>query len=178
MGVALVLALVPVKSQADTGFVIKSAQTRLLDKVYVLQANIEYEFSNNVLEAVESGVPMVIVLDIVLDKPRRFWWDKEIAALRQRFRLHYHALAEQYVVKNINSGAQHTAPTLHSALYDLRDIKNLPLIDQQLLDPQLNYEVSLKVSIEFDSLPVPLKLRAYTSTKWWLGSDWFTVKLQ
>lgn len=176
---ALILTLLPASSlAAESGFNIKQAQTRLLDKVYVLQASIEYEFSEDVLEAIESGVPMVIVLDIRLDKPRRFWWDKEVASLKQRFRLHYHTLAEQFVVKNINSGAQHTAPTLHSALYDLRDIKNLPLIDQQLLDSQQNYEISIKVSIEFDSLPVPLKLSAYTSRKWWLGSDWFTFGLR
>lgn len=171
-------AQVLAEESEESGFKIKNAQTRLVDKVYVLQASIDYEFSASVMEAIESGVPMVIVLEIELDRPRRFWWDKEVASLKQRFHLHYHALANQYVVKNLNSGLQTTAPTLHSALYDLRDIKELPLIDRQLLEPGQNYEILLKVSIEFDSLPVPLKLKAYTSRKWWLGSTWFSVELK
>ena len=103
--------------------------------------------------------------------------DEQIAQLRQRFQLQYHALTEQYIVKNLNSGAQNTAPTLNTALYYLRDIDNIPLIDQQLLNPSQHYQVRLKVSMEFDSLPVPLKLSAYMSRSWWLGSDWFVWDL-
>jgi hypothetical protein len=162
---------------ATPGFTIKRAETKLVDQVYQLSVQIDYRFSQKVLDAIESGVPIVLVLDIEVRRPRSFMWDEQIAQLRQRFQLQYHALTEQYIVKNLNSGAQNTAPTLNTALYYLRDINNVPLIDQQLLNPKQHYQVRLKMSMEFDSLPVPLKLSAYLSRSWWLGSDWFVWNL-
>lgn len=166
----------PVYSQ-DSGFSITSARTELINKVYHLSAEVEYRFSEDVLEALQSGVAMVVLVEIELVRPRRYWLDDTIAELEQRFRLDYHALAEQYIVKNLNSGAQYTAPTLNTALFYLKDIKQLPLIDKQLLDEEKTYQVRAKVSLEFDTLPVPLKLSAYTSRSWWLGSDWYSWDL-
>ena len=75
--------------RAEPGFFIKEAETRLVDKVHMLQLSLEYEFSEPVLEAIESGVPMVVLLDIRVYKYRRFWMNKEVVSLKQRFRLHY-----------------------------------------------------------------------------------------
>ncbi|KPJ93861.1 MAG: hypothetical protein AMJ53_06445 [Gammaproteobacteria bacterium SG8_11] len=157
----------------EPGFSITRAEAKLVDQVYHLSVQIEYTFSKKVLEAIQSGVPMVIALEIEVRQPRKYWWDEQIAQLKQRFQLQYHALAEQYIVENLNSGAQNTAPTLDTALFYLKNVDSLPLIDQQLLEPDQDYQVRLKVSLEFDSLPVPLKLSAYTSRSWWLGSGWF-----
>ncbi len=162
---------------AEPGFTITRAEAKLINQVYHLSVQIEYEFSKKVLEAIQSGVPMVIGLEIEVRRPRNYMWDEQIAQLKQRFQLQYHALAEQYIVENLNSGAQNTAPTLNTALYYLRNIDDLPLIDQQLLKPNEDYQVRLKVGLEFDSLPVPLKLSAYTSRSWWLGSGWFVWDL-
>ncbi len=161
----------------EAGFTITRAEAKLVNQVYHLAAEINYVFSNKVLEAIQSGVPVVIALEIEVRRPRGIWWDEEVAHLKQRFQLQYHALAEQYIVKNLNSGAQNTAPTLNTALFYLNRIENLPLIDQQLLKPGEKYEVRVKVGLEFDSLPVPLKLSAYTNTSWWLGSGWFEWEL-
>lgn len=178
VGNTLILVCYTVLAQAENpGFTVKRAETKLIDKVYHLSMQIDYQFSQQVLEAIQSGVPMVVALDIELRRPRRFLWDEKIAELRQRFQLQYHALAEQYIIKNLNSGAQNTAPTFNTALFYLKNIKDLPLIDQQFLKPDEHYIVGVKVGLEFDSLPVPLKLRAYTSGSWWLDSDWFVWDL-
>jgi hypothetical protein len=178
MGVVLLGALYSGPLAAEPGFTITRAEAKLVNQVYHVSVEINYEFSNKVLEAIQSGVPMVIELDIEVRRPRSYLWDEQIAQLKQRFQLQYHALAEQYIVINLNSGAQNTAPTLDSALYYLKNIDDLPLIDQQLLDPNEDYKVRVKVGLEFDSLPVPLKLSAYTSPRsWWLGSGWFVWDL-
>jgi hypothetical protein len=165
-------------SAEDSGFQIESAKTVLQDDVYHITMRLDYRFSPEVLEAIRSGVPMVLVMDIELFRTRKYWWDKEIAELQQRFQLQYHALAEQYIVRNLNSGAQYTAPTLNTALYYMQDVENLPLIDQQLLESNEQYRVRARVSLEFDALPAPLKFSAYTSRDWWLGSQWYEWSLE
>ena len=46
---------------ADEAFTIHHAETRLVNKVYQLSADLDYSFSDEVREAIDSGVPMVLV---------------------------------------------------------------------------------------------------------------------
>jgi hypothetical protein len=161
----------------DEAFTIRHAETRLVNKVYQLSADLDYSFTDEVREAIDSGVPMVLVMDIELYRPRDYIWDKEVASLQQRFKLQYHAVAEQYIVTNINSGAQQTYHSLYSAIESIRSIHDIPVIDAQLLDPGVAYTLRLRMSLELSSLPVPLRLTAYFSSKWRLDSDWYNLAL-
>jgi hypothetical protein len=162
---------------ADEAFTIRHADTRLVNKVYLLSADLDYSFTKEVLEAIDSGVPMVLVMDIELYTPREYLWDKEVAALQQRYKLQYHALAEQYILTNLNSGLQKTYHSLYSAIASIRNVHDIPIIDAQLLEPDIDYTVRLRVSLELSTLPVPLRLSAYFSSKWRLGSDWYSLAL-
>lgn len=158
-------------------FTIYQADTELVDKVYRLTANLDYKFSERVLEAINSGVPVVLLMELELYKVRDYIWDKEIASLQQRYRLQYHVLSEQYIVTNLNSGAQLVYPSLYSATASIRSLKNIPIIDARLIELGKPYVGRLRASLELSSLPVPLRLNAYFSGKWRLKSDWYEWSL-
>ena len=163
---------------AEDAFVIRHAETSLTNKVYQLSANMDYKLNDDVREAIDSGVPLIMVMDIELYKPRKYVWDKEIAELQQRYKLQYHALAEQYIVTNINSGEQQTYHALFSAIESIRDVHDIPIIDAQLLNADTSYNLRLRVRLELSSLPVPLRLTAYLNSKWRkLGSEWYSMVL-
>ena len=172
------LSIVSENASADE-FVINSAELVLINKVYQLNARMEFEFSKDVLAAIENGVPLVIETQIEFLKPRNYIWDKELASLEQRFQLQFHALSEQYIVRNLNSGAQYTFFTLTAALQKIGNIDHLPLIDQNLLTNKggKKYYARIRTQLGFDNLPVPLKLTALVSRSWWLGSDWIELDL-
>lgn len=164
--------------QEDTvGFVIREVSSKLINNVYQISADIEYNFSDNVLSAIQNGVPIIIALDIEIMQSRDYLWGKLVAELKQRFQLQFHAISEQYIVENLNSGYQETFPTLHSALYILRQIKELPIIDKKLIQQGKLYKGRARVRIELESLPVPLRMNAYITRSWWLGSDWYKWEL-
>lgn len=160
-------------------FVINSAELVLTDKVYQLNARVEFEFSKDVLNAIENGVPLIIEMDIEFMKPRSYIWDKELASLEQRYQLQFHALSEQYIVRNINSGAQYTFFSLTAALQKIGIIDHLPLIDENLLSNNSGekYYARIRTQLSFENLPVPLKLNALISRSWWLGSEWVKLDL-
>ena len=176
---ALVLLLAPLGTGQAQGFAINHAEIALSDKVYHLNASLEFDFSNDVLEAINNGVPLVLDLIIEFLEPRRFWFDDEIASLEQRYQLQYHALSEQYIVRNLNSGAQYSFFSLSAALQKIGSVNNLPIIDEQLLEDKNteNYYARIRTTLSFENLPVPLKLDAWTSRSWWLGSDWVELDL-
>lgn len=157
--------------------VVEHADTHLAEEVYVLNARISYHFNPDVLEALESGVPLTIRLDIEILRPREWLWDETFTTLKQRYQLQYHALTQQYLVKNLNSGIQYSFPTRQGGLEALGEIGDLPLLDKRLLDPGTPYTARLRADLEAESLPGPLRLLAYLSPQWRVQSEWYTWPL-
>lgn len=174
-----VLFLAPPGVTQAQGFAINHAEIVLNEKVYHLNASLDFDFSSDVLEAINNGVPLVLELIIEILEPRRYWYDDEVASLEQRYQLQFHALTEQYIVINLNSGAQYTFFSLSAALQKIGNVNNLPIIDEQLLQDKNteNYYARIRTTLGFDNLPVPLKLDAWTSRSWWLGTDWVELDL-
>lgn len=170
-----ILLLVPL-ARAD--FTIRSVETRLQNQVYLLNANIDYRFSEVTLEALQNGVPLIVLLDIEVEQQRNWWLNKSVAELQQGYLLLYHALSEKYIVNNLNSGAQENYDSLRSAIAALGRIKDLPIIDAQLVDRSNRYIVSLHTHLDLEALPAPMRPLAYISSQWRLESDWYTWPLQ
>lgn len=116
------------------GFRILAAETKLKDHVIQLDANMDLKFSDDALEALRSGVPLIVLINIEVLKDRNWWWDKTIAELEQGYLLLYHALSEKYIIHNLNSGAQQNYISLNTALYSLSNVRSFPLIDKNLLE--------------------------------------------
>ena len=156
---------------------ISGASSKLVENVYRLDADIEYRFPKPVLEALNNGVVLSLVLDIEVSRARSYVWDETLASLEQHYQIQYHALSEQYLLRNLNSGTQASYPALDALLFFLGRVRDLPIIDAQLLDPSATYQVRIRSRLDFSTLPVPLQMRAYVSRDWWLSSDWYAWNL-
>lgn len=173
---ALLLALLPLVAAAE-GFAVRHASTRLVDKVYLLDARVDFRFSETALQALDNGVPLTLHLDIQVERKRWWWLDRTVATLEQRYRLQYHAFSDKYLVHNLNSGALYTYPTLAGALTTVGHIRGLPLLDERLVEAGERYEVGLRVLLDIEALPAPLRPIAYLTPAWHLGSEWYTWSL-
>jgi len=173
----LALTLWTGAAHAD-GFTIKSVETRLVEKVYLVNASVNYRFSEAALEALQNGVPLIILLDIEVIQKRNWWLNKTIAELQQGYLLLYHALTEKYIINNLNSGAQENYDNLNSALNSLGAIKDLPILDANLVKKNELYDVQLRTYLDLEALPAPMRPIAYISSQWRLESDWYRWPLQ
>lgn len=158
--------------------IVKDVSTYLDDKVHFLDARIEYKLTEPMYEALHKGVPLTFVLTIEVARPRDYLWDDSIAELEQRYQLEYQMLTQQYLVRNLNSGSLFSLPALDVALSVLGTVVALPLIDHQLLDESDDYEGYMRVQLDIEELPVPLRLLSYFSSEWRLRSEWFRWPLQ
>jgi len=159
-------------------FEVLSADATLDGGVYYLDAEIGYRLSSEARNALQSGVPLSIRLDVQLLDPRRFWFDNEHAALLQLFQLEYHALSERYLVRNVNSGDQASFASLPAALAYLGRVERLPLIDAALLEDGGSYDVRMRAVLDVEQFPGPLRLLAFWRRDWSLSSDWYRWPLQ
>lgn len=171
------LLLVLISAAWATGFTVVKADTRLEGNVHRLDARIDYDLSETVIDALDNGVPLTLQLQMEVWRKRDWLWDEVVASIQQRFRLEYHALARQYLVTNLNNGELRSFSSRQSAIDHLGRLDDFPLLDNSLLDPTGSYYGRLRTRLDIESLPAPLRPVAYLSADWRLTSDWYAWPL-
>lgn len=159
-------------------FEVRSAATELVDGVHRLNARLQLVLSSEALEALSSGVPLTIELQIDIIKIRRFYWDENDAQLAVRYQLEYRPLSQRYIVRNLNSGEQDSFATLYSALNSLGRIQGLPVIDDALLESDRDYRVRVRALLNTQQYPAPLRLLFFWRDDWQLESEWSEWSLE
>ncbi len=159
-------------------FEVRSASTQLVEGVHVLDSRLQLVLSSEALEALNSGVPLTIELQMQLLRQRRFYLDALDAELEVRFELEYRPLSQRYIVRNLNSGDQDSFATLYSALNNLGRITSLPVIDDALLAQNRNYRVRVRAMLQTQQYPAPLRLLFFWRSQWQLQSEWYEWTLE
>ena len=159
-------------------FEVRSASTRLAGGVHLLDGRLQLVLSSEALQALSSGVPLTIELQLELIRVRRFVWDDAEAELALRYELEYRPLSQRYIVRNINSGNQDSFATLYSALNNLGRVQGLPIIDDALLEAGKDYRVRLRAMLNTQQYPAPLRLLFFWRDQWQLQSEWFEWLLE
>jgi hypothetical protein len=159
-------------------FEVRSAATRLNIGVHSLDARLQLVLSSEALNALNSGVPLTIELQLQVIRSRRFYLDSVDAELAVRFELEYRPLSQRYIVRNLNSGDQDSFATLYSALNNLGRIQGLPIIDESLLIPNRNYRVRLRALLATEQYSAPLRLLFFWRDEWQLKSEWYEWSLE
>lgn len=159
-------------------FTVRNASTQLNEGVYLLDASIDFHFSEAALEALHNGIPLVLEVQIKVERSREWLWTETIAALSQRYRLQYHALSERYVVHNLNTDLRQSFGRLDDALYVLGEVREFPMLDRRLLQDGSRYTASLRATLVVEELPTPIRLWAYAAEQWRLDSAWYRWQLQ
>jgi hypothetical protein len=157
---------------------IRTAYTELRDGVFYVNGRVEFSLSEAAFEALAKGVRLDVELHIDVNRFRRFIWDDNVAGLRQRYRLNYHALTERYVVVNANTGDADSFASIDAALDYLGNVQALPLIDEALLDKDARYEVAMRAVVDVKELKGPLKVLSRFWGDWRIASGWYTWPLR
>ena len=170
---------VPVALGDEDGRVkVRNAYAELRDGVFYLNARLDYRLGEEAAEALRSGVTLDLELEIKVERRRRYLWDPTVAALRQLYQLSYHALSERYLVRNVNSGEQTSFANLEAALLELGRVRDLPIIDESLLDERDRYVVRLRAIVDIRELSGPLSILTFFWNDWRIASDWYQWPLQ
>jgi len=159
-------------------FEVRSASSELIDGVHILDARLQLVLSSEALNALNSGVPLTVELQLQVIRVRRFYMDALDAELAVRFELEYRPLSQRYIVRNLNSGHQDSFATLYSALNNLGRIEGLPVIDDALLASGRPYRVRARVMLQTQQYSAPLRLLFFWRSEWQLQSDWFEWTLK
>ena len=159
-------------------FEVRSASTELSGGVHMLDARLQLVLSSEALNALNSGVPLTIELQMQVIRSRRFYLDAVDAELAFRFELEYRPISQRYIVRNLNSGDQDSFSTLYAALNNLGRIQQLPVIDDAVLDADSRYRLRLKARLSTRQYPAALRLLFFWRSQWQLESEWYEWTLE
>jgi len=138
---------------------------------YVLNMDADYHFSPAAKQAIQSSIPLYWNLKIQLKK-ERYLQDKTVLSVTYRYRIRYHALLNSYSVKNETTNSIKKYASLMAALDSLSRLRELQIVAVSALDKNKRYYAAIKLELDKESLPPPLRPVAYLSSEWDLSSDW------
>lgn len=153
-------------------FSIRDAGIQLLDGVYRMDARIDFEFSEEALEALDNGVPLTVVVEIRTEAADAWFWQRPLADHELRYEVRYHPLAGLYSVMDLDAGLQERFATREAAFSMLGTLRNLKVVSERRLQDGVEYRVMLRAFLDIESLPLPLRPRAYISRGWRLSTGW------
>lgn len=150
----------------------------LRDDVYLLNASADILLPDEPKQALESGVPLVFVVEIELQRTRKWLPNAVQHLVEQRYRLSFHGLSRSYRVENLNTGVRDSFRSLASALWHIGTLHDFPLIDRVLLRESRNYLGAIRYYLDLSELPLPLRPQAYLSSQWRFESEVLTWSIK
>ena len=159
-------------------FDVRSAKSVLVDQTHVLDARLQLFLSDEALNALNSGVPLTIELNIEFIRVRRFMPDDKEIELSFQFELEYKPLSQRYIVRDTVNDTQDSYATLFSALNRLGRIQNLFLINDNELPNDSNYRMKLQALLSTKQYSAPLRMLFFWRSQWDIKSEWYEWQLQ
>lgn len=143
-----------------------------------LDAQIKYQLTPAVSEALENGVPLTFVTHVQMRATDAWIWQKDVAEYRLRSQLRYRPLSGLYAVRSLDTGDEQVFATREAALRFMGRIRDFALIERKRLDLGKEYEVTLEAYLDIEALPLPLRPRAYLSRDWHLSAEPWTWQIR
>lgn len=155
----------------------ENAGTYLDNGVYYLDAFARLDLGEEPERALINGVELHFLVEIVVQRRRRFWIDTPVLERRLRHTLHFYDLTRHYRVDNSQTGESQNFRSLSAALNYLGQISRFALIESSKLKQSRQYNARISVSLDSTRLPGPLAARAMVSRDWNLQSEEFQWSL-
>jgi hypothetical protein len=145
-----------------------------VNEVYTFRGGFDIQLGSLQEEVLASGVPLHFLAEFQVLRPRRWWWNEEVATVTRVARLQYNILLRQYSVTI--GGRQKAFDTLPRALDLVSDLSGWQVLDRRILQSDQNYVARVRMRIDVSQLPKPLQVNALASSRWELDSgrlEWF-----
>jgi hypothetical protein len=169
LAVALAL-LLTAAARADT-IGVKSAELRLEDDEYVLNAQFDVAINPTLEEALQNGVSLYFVLEFELGRPRWYWVDEKVVQMSIPYRITYSPLTRQYRVASGLLGQQFNS--LDEVERLLSRVVSRPVIARDALIKGGRYDAAIRLRLDVAQLPKPFQINALASRDWSLQSEWY-----
>ncbi len=169
----LLLACTVAHAQVQTE--VSQLRVERTDEELQLSAQLQFEISTAVEEALVKGIPMVFVISADVVKERWYWYDKKLVAAERFMRLAYQPLTRRWRL-NVSSGPvvnngvglalNQSFDTLAQALSAMKRIAKWKIADTSDIDLSGKYKLDFRFKLDLSQLPRPFQIGALGQSDW------------
>ena len=149
---------------------IRNPKLEATDDGYQLSADIDFQLTSSMKEAVSKGVPLYFVVEFEISKGRWYWFDQSVAKAARDRRVSYAPLTDQYKISV--SGVSQNVATIDDVQRLLSRVRSWTVLQKGRLKPGEKYEAAIRFRLDNAQLPKPFQLDILASKDWNLSSDW------
>lgn len=156
---------------------IRSAHAEIREGVVYLDVDLRIVLDKEMVEAMRNAIPINLSMISVIESPREWWFPNEVASDQRRYRLEFHALSKTWLVTDTLEHEARSFSTLEGALHSLERIRAWPVTTAKHLEGRGPLVGRVRMVLDVNKLPLPLRFPALFDSRWSLSSDWFTWKV-
>jgi Domain of unknown function (DUF4390) len=149
---------------------IRNPKLEATDDGYQVSADIDFQLTSSMKEAVSKGVPLYFVVEFEISKGRWYWFDQSLAKASRDRRVSYAPLTDQYKISV--SGVSQNVATIEDVQRLLSRVRSWTVLQKGRLKPGEKYEAAIRFRLDNAQLPKPFQLDILASKDWNLSSDW------
>ena len=147
----------------------------------VLSANVQFELSTAVEDALLKGVTMVFVAEADISRERWYWTNKKVVHAERHMRLAYQPLTRRWRL-NVASGQITNAglglalnqnfDALPDALAAVQRLSRWKIAELSDLDLEQRHFIEFRFALDVFQLPRPLQIGTLGQTDWDISASW------
>ncbi|MHB1228955.1 MAG: DUF4390 domain-containing protein [Halothiobacillus sp.] len=152
---------------------ITDAHAEVREDMVYLDVDLKLAFDPEMVEAMQNAIPINLTLQAVIDEPRDWWMARTIAADDRHYRLEFHALSKTWLVTDVLEHEARSYSTLDGALRSMQRVRAWPICSAQRLVAPAHLVGRVRMVLDINKLPLPLRFPALFDSRWTLSSNWF-----
>ncbi len=160
---------------AQSGAEIASFQVERQEDEVFLTAQVQFELTATVEDALLKGIPIYFVAEADVLRERWYWYDKRLVTTQRHMRLAYQPLTRRWRLNvsaasgresNLGLALNQTYETLAQALTAIKRINAWRLADASELELGQKYRVEFRFRLDLTQLPRPFQIGAIGQSDW------------
>ena len=138
-----------------------------------LNAQIAFEMSPIVQDALTKGVPLIFTAEAEITRDRWYWYDKTITIASRVMRLSYQPLTWRWRV-NVGTGGVSLPQyfeSLNDALASIKRFNRWRVADLAEIDPTTAHTIQFKFKLDLSELPRPFQIGLIGNNEWLIETN-------
>jgi hypothetical protein len=134
-------------------------------------------FTPEMNKAILSGIPTTFTFFLEINKPRAFWPNKRLSAVRLNHTIKYDSLREEFNLTLSERGNQSfSVKDFSKAQEIMADVSNIQVIPLKQLEKNNQYQLRIKAELNKVTLPLYLHYILFFVSLWDFETDWYVVE--
>lgn len=159
---------------AKEGIYVKRSAIHKIDtanNVYLATAQIDYQLSPYLEQALLNGIALNSSTRMVLIKPSSWWWSQAESLSTLDYQLKYHALSRHFLLTRSDTNENWNFRSLTTALRKMGNVVNhrLPALPKTIHEG--GHEIYLSSTLSPATLRLPLKIQSIFSSQYSMSSE-------